>query len=516
MRYAGAGLMEFLGNPGAARKGESRSGAAVLRPSEGRVPPHDLDAEAAVLSAVLLDAGAFDQAYEVLRAEHFYSDANRRVFEAVLDLQGKGQPVDVVSVASWLRSRERLEQVGGTPYLAQLADATPAVAHVGQHARVVREKYRLRQVIATCQQYAAAGYGDCGDVQEFIDHAEQSIFDIARVPERTAVRPVRDAINRAFDLLAAAARRGEAVTGVPTGFTRLDRQVAGLHPGDLYIVAGRPGMGKTAFVLNIATNAAQAHRVRVDDPHAPFGEAEVEEPGYGVAFFSLEMPREQLASRLLATEARVDVSKIRSGAIGHEDWNKLTDAAARLGKLPLWLDDTPALGLLDLRAKVRRLKADINRASGDAPRAQKLGLVVVDYLQLMQGRRDAGNREQEISELSRGLKQLAKELEVAVIALSQLNRSVETRTSKDKRPQLSDLRESGAIEQDADTIIFIYRDEYYNKDMTAEPGVAEIIVAKQRNGPTGTVKVHYEAAFTRFDNLSSEVEVDQFDDFDAG
>jgi len=503
-------VMEF-----AARKTEIRVGAAALRPSEGRVPPHDLDAEAAVLSAVLLEAGAFDQAYEALRPEHFYSDANRRVYEAIIELQSTGKPVDVISVASWLRDRERLEQVGGTPYLAQLSDATPAVAHVGEHARMVREKWRVRQVIAACQQYASAGYGDYGDVQGFIDQAEQAIFDIARVPERTAVRPVRDAINRAFDLLAAAARRGDSVTGVPTGFTRLDKQIAGMHPGDLYIVAGRPGMGKTAFVLNIATNAAQPRRLRVEDQHAAFGEAEIEQPGYGVAFFSLEMPREQLASRLLATEARVDVSKIRSGNIGHEDWNKLTDAAGRLGKLPLWLDDTPALALLDLRAKVRRLKADIDRQQGDAPRAQKLGLVVVDYLQLMQGRRDAGNREQEISELSRGLKQLAKELEVAVIALSQLNRSVETRTSKDKRPQLSDLRESGAIEQDADTIMFIYRDEYYNKDVSPEPGVAEIIVAKQRNGPTGTVKVHYEASFTRFDNLSGEAEIDQFDDFDS-
>jgi replicative DNA helicase len=500
----------------AARKQE-RVGAAALRPSEGRVPPHNLDAEAAVLSAILLDGSAFDQAYETLKAEHFYSDANRRVYEAIIDLNQAGKPVDIISVQAWLRDRERLDQVGGMPYLAQLSDATPAVAHVAEHARIVHEKWRLRELIAACQQYASGGYGDCGEVQGFIDQAEQAIFDIGRVPERTAVRPVRDAINRAFDILGAAARRGDMVTGVPTGFTKLDKRIAGLHSGDLYIVAGRPGMGKTAFVLNIATNAAQPRRVRVEDQHAAFGEAEIEQPGYGVAFFSLEMPREQLASRLLATEARVDVSKIRSGNVNHDDWAKLTDAAARLGKLPLWLDDTPALGLLDLRAKVRRLKADIERQKGDGPKAERLGLVVVDYLQLMQGRRDANSREQEISELSRGLKQLAKELGVAVIALSQLNRSVETRTSKDKKPQLSDLRESGAIEQDADTIIFIYRDEYYNKEASAEPpGTAEIIVAKQRNGPTGTDRVHFEAAFTRFDNLSGEADFDMLDTFDEG
>ncbi|HTM43760.1 MAG TPA: replicative DNA helicase [Polyangiaceae bacterium] len=502
--------MEFPGG----RKNEPRQGAAALRPSEGRVPPHDLDAEAAVLSAVLLEASAFDQAYELLRPEHFYADANRRVYEAIVDLQSSGRPVDLISVSGWLRDRERLEQVGGTPYLAQLTDATPAVAHVVEHARMVREKWRLRQLIAACQQFAAAGYGDVGEVQGFIDQAEQAVFDVARVAERTALRPVKDALQLAFGVLEAAARRGDAITGVPTGFDRLDRQIAGLHPGDLYIVAGRPGMGKTAFVLNIAANAAQPRRVRVEDQHAAFGEAEIEQPGYAVAFFSLEMPLAQLASRLVATEARVDVSKFRSGSLVPDDWNKLTDAAARLGRLPVFLDDTPALSLLDLRARVRRLKADIARQSGDGPKAEKLGVVVVDYLQLMQGRRDAGNREQEISELSRGLKQLAKELEVAVIALSQLNRSVETRTTKDKRPQLSDLRESGAIEQDADTIIFIYRDEYYN-ETSAEPGVAEIIVAKQRNGPTGTVKVHYESRYTRFDNLSVGGEVDQFDDFDA-
>jgi replicative DNA helicase len=485
-----------------------------LRPSAGRVPPHDLDVEAAVLSAVLLSSDSFDQVGDVLRPEHFYSDANRRIYESIVDLQTKGRPVDVVTVATWLRDREQLQQIGGTPYLAQLTDAIPAVAHVGAHARVVREKWRVRQLIATCQRFAAEGYGNTGEVQEFIDSAEQAIFDIARVPESTAVRPVQEAIHGAFEILVAASKRGEGITGVSTGFDRLDRKCAGLHKGDLYIVAGRPGMGKTAFVLNLAVNVATPKRVRTNDPNDPLGAGDVEQPGYGVGFFSLEMPREQLASRLLAGEARVDVSRLRSGTIKHEDWNKLTDAAARVGRLPLWLDDTPALNLLDLRAKIRRLKADITRKSADGPQAQDLGLVVIDYLQLMQGRRDAASREQEISELSRGLKQLAKEMAVPVIALSQLNRSVETRTTKDKRPQLSDLRESGAIEQDADTIMFIYRDEYYFPE-SPDRGIAEIIIAKQRNGPTGTIKVRFTPEFTRFDNLATE-EFDEFDDFADG
>lgn len=484
-----------------------------LRPSEGRVPPHDLDAEAAVLSAVLLSSEAFDEVNDVLRPEHFYSDANRRVFEAIVDLQSAGKPVDVVTVATWLRDRERLQQVGGAPYLAQLTDSIPFVAHIGAHARVVREKWRVRQVIATCQRFAAEGFGQVGEVQDFIDQAEQAIFDIARVPETTAVRPVREAIHGAFDILVAASKRGEGITGVPTGFDRLDKKTAGLHKGDLYIVAGRPGMGKTSFVLNMAVNVAAPRRVRTSDPNDPLGAGEVEQPGWGVGFFSLEMPREQLASRLLAVEARVDVSRLRSGAIKHEDWNKLTDAAAKIGRLPIWLDDSPALGLLDLRAKIRRLKAEISRKTGDGPAAQDLGLVVIDYLQLMQGRKDAASREQEISEISRGLKQLAKEMSVPVMALSQLNRSVETRTTKDKRPQLSDLRESGAIEQDADAIMFIYRDEYYFQE-SPDRGIAEIIIAKQRNGPTGTVKVRFTSEYTRFDNLASEdYEFDEFDEF---
>src|SRR5690606_13978290 len=296
---------------------------------------------------MLLSAGAFDEVQDILRPEHFYSDANRSIYEAVLELGRTSQPIDWVSVASWLRSRGRLEQIGGTPYLAELTDSTPAVAHVATHALTVREAARLRQLISTCQKYAAEGYGDCEDVQQFIDQAEQAIFDIARVARGSTVIPLRDAIHRAFELLSAAAKRGEAITGISSGFTELDKRCAGLHPGDLYIVAGRPGMGKAAFVLKLAGKVAQS-RLLVDE-HGH----EVERPGHGVAFFSLEMPREQLASRMLASEARVDVSKIRSGQIGGEDWNKLAEAAAMLGRVPLWLDDTPAMSLGNLRAKFR-------------------------------------------------------------------------------------------------------------------------------------------------------------------
>jgi replicative DNA helicase len=479
---------------------------APLAPSGGRVPPNDLDAEAAVLSAVLLDADAFDRVQEVLGSEHFYSDANRRIYEAVLDLKSlSGQPVDIVSVAGWLRDRNRLAQVGGTPYL-----------HVENHARIIREKWRMRQLISTCQRVTAEGYEGCEDVQSFIDSAEQAVFDIARVPAHSTMVSAKDAIHRAFNILTETKNRGGGVTGIETGFRELDRMCSGLHPGDLYIVAGRPGMGKTSFVLNLAVNIASprgSNREETQDFEAP-----VEEPGNGVLFCSLEMPREQLAARLLSSEARVDMAGIRSAQLQREDWSKLTSAAAELSKLPLWIDDTPALTLLDLRAKIRRLQAEIGRGDAHVP-ARKLGLVAIDYLQLMQGRRDAGSREQEISELSRGLKQLAKEMGVPVIALSQLNRAVETRTTKDKRPQLSDLRESGAIEQDADAIFFIYRDFYYFKENVDKRHIAEIIIAKQRNGPTGTFETRFTDSYTRFDNLANEEynfdEMDQFSNVGA-
>ncbi|MCC6214309.1 MAG: replicative DNA helicase [Polyangiaceae bacterium] len=478
-----------------------------------RVPPHDAEAEAVVLSAVLLGTDAFDRVQELLRAEHFYSDANQRVFEAVIDLNTSRGTADAVGVAGWLRDRGLLDRIGGVPYLFQLTETTPAAANLEQHARTVREKWRLRELIRACQRYAAEGYQVAGDVQAFIDDAEQAVFDVARIPEASNVQPVQRVLQDLFTQLSAAQARPDGMLGVPTGFTALDQKTSGLRPGELYIVAARPGMGKTSLVLNMAANIARTRRVAVRSEDDPFGDGAVEEPGWGVAFFSLEMPRDQVAARMLSSESRVDMQELRSGRLQHQ-WNRLTDAASRLSRLPIWIDDTPGLGLLDLRAKVRRLQAEISRsAEGQAP-ARGLGLVAVDYLQLMQGRQDASTREQEISEISRGLKRLAKELSVPVLALSQLNRGVETRNAKDKRPQLSDLRESGAIEQDADCILFIYRDDYYH-DESPDQGIAELIIAKQRNGPTGVVRVRFVKECTRFDNLElheyGEGELDTFD-----
>ncbi len=477
----------------------------------GRVPPQDLDAEAAVLSSCLLENTALDQVLEILEPEHFYSDANRLIFEGCRALALQGTPIDIVSVASWLRSREQIQRIGGAQYLGELVDATPSVANVATHARVVKEKWCLRRVIATCQQYAAEGYGDVGVAQEFIDSAEQALYDIARTPETTTVHLLKDVLTTTFQQLTEAAERGDQITGIPTRYVDLDKKTAGLHRGDLMIVAARPGMGKTALVLNMAVNVASPQLVTVPGPgEAGYGSEPSETPGWGVAFFSLEMPKEQVAARLVCSEARVDLGKLRQGRLGQEDWASLTSAASVLANLPIYVDDSPSLSVLELRAKVRRLKAEYAHQQSADSTINDLGVVVVDYLQLMQGRKGVASREQEISEISRGLKALAKELDVPVIALSQLNRGVETRGGKDKRPMLSDLRESGAIEQDADTIVFIYRDEYYNHDETSDRGIAELIVAKQRNGPTGTVRTRFVPSFTRFENLAPG----DYDDFD--
>ncbi len=469
---------------------------------EGRVPPHDLDAEAAVLSAVMLDTSALDKVLEFLKPEHFYSEAHRRIFEAAIELRTVGQPVDVVQIGTWLKNRERIAQIGGMAYLTELLNAAPAVANIAAYGRTIHEKWRVRQLIATCQRVSAQGYLDYGEAQQYIDGAEQSVYEIARTPESSSVEKLLDVMKKSFKALTEAMQRGDRITGTPSGFDRYDRLTAGLHPGDLSIVAARPGMGKTSFVLNVATNVASPRGRELAGPQTG-DEKKWEEPGVGVAVFSLEMPREQIANRMLCSEARVDVGKLRQGHLSPQDWSKLTQAASYLGSLPIWIDDTPSLSILELRAKVRRLQAEFDRPGPDGARSNKrVGLVIVDYLQLMKGREGAQSREQEISEISRGLKGLAKELHLPVIALSQLNRAVETRSEKSKRPQLSDLRESGAIEQDADNIVFIYRDEYYNREATTEPNVAELIIAKQRNGPTGTAKVRFDHAYTRFDNLA--------------
>jgi replicative DNA helicase len=456
-----------------------------------RVPPNDLGAESAVLSAVLLSRDTLDKIQPIVSPEHFYSDANRKIFEAFADLSANGRPIDILTVRSWLDDRGLLQRVGGARYLAEILDAVPAVSNVDDYAKRIKEKWRLRELITTCRRVSAEGYGTVEDVQKFIDGAEQSVYDIARTPESTTIQPLKDVIQATFVRLNEALKRGNRITGTPSGFTKLDKLTGGLNEGDLVIVAARPGMGKTSLVLNMAVNVALPKLVKSEDGEG--GESERQEEGSGVAVFSLEMPREQLAARLLCSEGRVDVSKLRQGFLQREDWSRLTKAAGELAKLPIWIDDTSDLSILELRAKVRRIQS---------LQSQRLGLVMIDYLQLMSGNPKVSSREQQISEISRNLKKLAKDLSVPVVALSQLNRAVETRGTKDKRPQLSDLRESGAIEQDADTIIFIYRDDYYNPDDPAAAGLAELIVAKQRNGPTGRVKVRFTKSCTRFDNLA--------------
>ncbi|MDP9148469.1 MAG: replicative DNA helicase [Myxococcota bacterium] len=465
---------------------------------EGRVPPHDLDAEAAVLSSVMIDPLALDKVNEFLKAEHFYSEAHRRVFEACVDLSAGGKPVDVVQVATWLRDHERLAQVGGMAYLTEILNAAPAVANVAAYGKTIHEKWRVRQLVLTCQRLTAQGYAGYGDAQQFIDSAEQAVYDIARTRESSSVHKLRDVMHETFQRITKATARGARIIGISTGFDRYDRLTSGLHDGELTIVAARPGMGKTSFVLNVAANVASPQQLEsARDPNERW-----EEPGYGVVFFSLEMPREQIVNRMLCSEAKVDVSRVRTGMLTPSDWSKLTQAAAHLANLNIWVDDSAALSILELRSKVRRLQAEFDRVDeATSESKQRIGLVVVDYLQLMRGREGAASREQEISEISRGLKRLAKELNLPVIALSQLNRAVETRGEKSKRPQLSDLRESGAIEQDADNICFIYRDDYYNKE-TADRNVAELIIAKQRNGPTDSVRCRFDAQYTRFDNLA--------------
>jgi replicative DNA helicase len=447
---------------------------AGLEDNLRKVPPQNLEAESSVLGGILLENDAINQVLELLRPEDFYRESHRKVFRAMIELSDRAEPVDLITLSEFLKSRNELEAVGGTAYLASLADFVPTAANISYYARIVREKSILRSLINTATDIATRGYEEQGNVEEFLDAAEKVIFDISEKKIKASFVAVGDMIKDTLKTVEKLYERKEMVTGVPTGYEDLDRLTAGLQAADLIIVAGRPGMGKTAFALNIAMNAAFT--------------------GVGAAVFSLEMAKEQLVLRMLCCEARVNSSKVRSGYLGERDFPQLAKAAGKLHEAPIYIDDTPAISVLELRAKARRLLRD---------RTKKIGLIVVDYLQLMRGMGAASNREQEISEISRSLKALAKELSVPVIALSQLNRRVEDRS--DRRPMMSDLRESGAIEQDADVIMFIYRDEVYNKE-ESKKGVAEVIVAKQRNGPIDTVKLTFLNEYTRFENYTERDE----------
>ncbi len=439
-----------------------------------RIPPQDLAAEAAVLSAILLEQDALDRVVDILAPETFYSEPNRRVFESACELARKGTPIDIVSVAGNLRDRDRLVQVGGARYLAELADAVPAVAHLPNYAKRVREKWRMRMAIETAQRYAATGYGFGGDAQEFLDQMEVDVYNLARSPEHSTVAHIADAVRTAFNRISEASKRGDAFTGISTGFERLDMKLAGLHGGELTITAARPGMGKTSFMLDIALAIARQ--------------------GLCVFIWSGEMPKEQLAIRLIFAMAAVDSKKARlANRLTDGDWAKLTIAAGELTHLPIWIDDRPGISVLEFRAKARRLASEAARAG------RRMGLVALDYLQLMH-RDPRKQREEAVSDNSASLKRLSTEMNLPVMALSQLNRAVESR-GKDKRPQLSDLRESGAVEQDADNVLFIHREDYYRKPGEKKDALAEIIVAKQRNGPTGRVFVRWFGACSSFGNL---------------
>jgi replicative DNA helicase len=440
-----------------------------------RVPPQNLEAEQSVLGAILLDNEAINQALEILSADDFYRESHREIFRVMVDLSDRSQPVDAITMTDALRTRGRLEAIGGPAYIAELAACVPTAANISHYARIVREKAVLRALASTATEIASSAYDAPARVDEFLDEAEHRIFEISERRIRASFHTMNELTRESLKIIERLYEQREMVTGVPTGFDDLNRITAGFQPSDLIVIAARPSMGKTALALNIAAHAAS--------------EAQ---PRRGVAFFSLEMSKEQLVLRLLCSEARVDSSRARAGYLRGDDFPKLAQAAARLAEAPIFIDDSSDTTPIVLKAKCRRLARD--------PSAN-LGLVMVDYLQLMRSARPGESREKEIAEISRSLKSLAKELKVPVIALSQLNRQVETRP--DRRPLLADLRESGAIEQDADVIAFIYRDEMYHRD-SKEPGVAEVIVAKQRNGPTDTAKLTYISQYTRFENYTSD------------
>jgi replicative DNA helicase len=434
-----------------------------------KIPPHQIEAEQSLLGGILIDNEGLPAALEILKGDEFYRDNHRAIYRAVQSLFERNEPVDLITVADFLTENNQLEAIGGATYLASLVEMVPSATNVQAYARIINEKALLRRLIQAAHEIMAWCYGGGKSVEEILDHTEAAVFNITENRIRSSYFHLKEVIKKSIEVIESFQENREMVTGVASHFVDLDKLTAGFQSSDLIIIAARPSMGKTALALNIARNAAL-------------------ESGVPVGFFSLEMSKEQLAMRLLCSEARVDSHKIRTGFLSRQECVKMLTAAGYFMDAALFIDDTPAISSLELRAKARRMKAD-----------RGLGLIVVDYLQLMRSRDGAERREQEISEISRSLKALAKELNIPVIALSQLNRKVEER--HDKRPQLSDLRESGAIEQDADVIAFIYRDEVYNPQ-TSDKGVAEVNISKQRNGPTGKVKLAYISTYTRFENLA--------------
>lgn len=439
-----------------------------------RVPPHNVEAEQAVLGGILMRNNVLDAISDTLSPADFYLPAHQTIFATFLELYRTNAPVDLVSVASYLKDQKKLDMVGGSVALADLVQQVISGANAEYYATIVREKSLLRSLIDTSSDIISKCFDTSLHVGALLDESEQRIFSIAERTSGKTFQSTKTLVNKVFEDLTLRMEKNEAVTGVTTGYTRLDHMTAGLQPSDLIILAARPSMGKTAFAINMAMHAA----IRDNIP---------------VAIFSLEMSMEQLMMRMLCVEGRVDLSHVRRGFLAADEWVRLQQAADTLALAPIYIDDSPALSPLELRARTRRLKADVD-----------VGLVMVDYLQLMRSTRKTDSREQEISDISRSLKALAKELHIPVVALSQLNRKLEERS--DKRPLLSDLRESGAIEQDADVIFFIYRDEVYNKKPdNPNIGIAELIIGKQRNGPVGRTLLSYLPSFTRFEDLEPNI-----------
>lgn len=438
---------------------------------KGRVPPQNLDAEQSLLGGILIDPEALNKIVDIVDVDDFYREDHRTIFQVVLDLYERNEPIDLVTVSSLARDRGLVEKIGGIAHLSRLVDGMPTSANITQYAKMVKEKALLRNLMHTATEIVEKGYEVDTNVDTYIDEAEKMIFEISEKKFKASFFPIKDLVWESMKTIENLFEKKDGITGVATGFSGLDKLTGGLQPSDLIVVAGRPSMGKTALCLNIAQNAAL------------MGDGDGQ--GVPIGIFSLEMSKEQLVMRLLSSDAEVEFFKIRSGGLREEERTKLGRAAGKLYSAPIYIDDTPALTVLELRARARRLKKE-----------HGLQLLVIDYLQLMRGRSSsADRREQEISEISRFLKALAKELNIPVIAISQLNRMVEQR--EDKRPRLSDLRESGAIEQDADVILFIYRDEVYNKESKSK-GLAEIIIGKQRNGPIGDVTLAFLDKYTSF------------------
>ena len=433
--------------------------------------PHDADAEKAVLSSILMDKDAAAEAFELLKTDDFYSPENREVFRAALQLYTKGDPIDVVTVKNQLEENGVFAEIGGVETLANIAAAVGSSVNVKSYAKIVEEKSVLRRLIKLSGELSEISYKGADDINVILDKAEKGIFDVMQNRNTDSFASIMDVAYNTFSNIEKIYNSNEKITGISTGFTDFDAKTAGLQKSDLILIAARPSMGKTAFVLNVAQYAA------VRD-HVP------------VAIFSLEMSKEQLVNRMLCAEALVDAQKVRTGELNSDDWSKLVESMGVLSEAPIYIDDTPGITAMEIRAKCRRLKIE-----------KGLGLVVIDYLQLMSGSGRSDSRQQEISEISRSLKAIAREIEAPVIALSQLSRACEARS--DHRPMLSDLRESGAIEQDADLVAFLYRDEYYFPEKTEKKNQAELIIAKQRNGPTGTVNLTWLGQYTKFANMEN-------------